>query len=341
MRLRVAGAVAIAVMLAALVPTAAAHPPTRPDGQPRIAFSRVDDAIGGFALWTATPNGTDQQRLTPGAAYFPSWAPDRSHLLFDFPDDDGGEQIGRIDADGSNFQQLTDLPGVSEAADYSPSGGSIVFDRFVPQGDDQPFFTSIWVMDADGGNPRPLFGPTSTTFDVEPDYSPDGSEIVFSRIGSTPSAKTRPTRCSSRPPTVRGSAASRPSVRASSIRTGHPTGDGCCSTWSRRRTRGTASTWCDPNGHGLHRILRSNETFIFYKPDFAPDGKRLVFGCFVVAEQQEDICTLDPRGRRVTRVVSTPGASRTSPSGAVDRRVGKTTAPSAPRARPSAIGATR
>ena len=185
LRLSAVGALTAFVALAGL-PAAATHTSSQHDKQARIAFSRADDAIGGFALWTATPSGGDQQRLTPGAAYFPSWAPDRSHLLFDFPDENGGEQIGRIDADGSNFQQLTDLPGVSEAADYSPSGESIVFDRFVPQGDDQPFFTSIWVMDADGGDPRPLFGPTSTTFDVEPDYSPDGSRIVFSRIRIDP-----------------------------------------------------------------------------------------------------------------------------------------------------------
>ena len=119
LRLSAVGALTAVVALAGL-PAAATHPSSRHDKQPRIAFSRADDAIGGFALWTATPSGGDQQRLTPGAAYFPSWAPDRSHLLFDFPDENGGEQIGRMGADGSNFQQLTHLPGVSEAADYSP-----------------------------------------------------------------------------------------------------------------------------------------------------------------------------------------------------------------------------
>ena len=44
-----------------------------------------------------------------------------------------------------------------------------------------------------------------------------------------------------------------------------------------------------PDGNGLHRILRSNETFIFYKPDFSPGGKLLILGCYVVAEQQEDV----------------------------------------------------
>jgi Tol biopolymer transport system component len=44
------------------------------------------------------------------------------------------------------------------------------------------FFTSLWVMKADGSRPRPLFGPGSRTFDVEPEYSPDGTRIAFSRL---------------------------------------------------------------------------------------------------------------------------------------------------------------
>jgi len=299
--------VAVGVVLAGLSPTiTAASPSPRHEGKSRIAFSRYDEAIDGFALWTSSPRGRGQLRLTPGAAYFPSWSPDRSHLLFDFPDENGGEQVGRVNADGTDFRQLTDLPGVSEAADYSPSGESIVFGRFVPQGDDQPFFTSIWVMDADGGDPHPLFGPDSTTFDVEPDYSPDGSRIVFSRIRTDPISKEE--------------------TYALFV----AAADG---SWQRQITRFGAGVehphWSPngrwvvfdvespenprngiylvrPNGHGLHRILRSNERFVFYKPDFSPDGKRLLFGCFVIAEEQEDICTLDRRGRRLTRVVSTP-----------------------------------
>ena len=304
MRLTVAAAVV--VVLAGHSPTAA-HPSSLHDGQPRIAFSRVDDAIGGFALWTATPSGRDQQRLTPGAAYFPSWAPDRSHLLFDFPDENGDEQIGRIDADGSNFQQLTDLPGVSEAADYSPHGDSIVFDRFVPQGENQPFFTSIWVMDADGGNPRKLFGPTSTTFDVEPDYSPDGSRIVFSRIRID--AVSQEETYALFVAAADGSWQRRITSFGAGVEHPHWSPDGRWVLFNVESPQNPKNGvyLVRPHGQGLHRILRSDETFIFYKPDLSPDGKRLLLGCFVIAEQQEDICTVDLRGRRVTRVVSTPG----------------------------------
>ncbi len=190
---RGATSVGVLVGVACLAGTAASTASPNPGQQhgeqrePRIAFSRLDPTVGGYALWSTTSRGTDQRRLTPGQAYFPAWAPNRSHLLFDFPDDDGDEQIGRVDADGSHFQQLTDLPGISEAADYSPDGSTIVFDRFVPQ--DGHFFTSLYVMNADGSNPHPLFGADSTTFDVEPDYSPDGRTIVFSRIRFDPATE--------------------------------------------------------------------------------------------------------------------------------------------------------
>ena len=68
-----------------------------------------------------------------------------------------------------------------------------------------------------------------------------------------------------------------------------------------------------PSGHGLHRILRSNDELIVYKPDFAPNGKRIVLGCFVVAEQQEDICMMKPNGRDVHRIVGTPQAFENFP----------------------------
>jgi hypothetical protein len=61
-----------------------------------------------------------------------------------------------------------------------------------------------------------------------------------------------------------------------------------------------------PDGDGLHRILRSDETFVFFKPDYSPDGRHLLLGCYVVAEKQEDICMMDLHGRRLTRVVRTP-----------------------------------
>lgn len=149
----------------------------------KIVFSRFDPAIDGYALWVAQATGLGQRRVTAGPAYFPAWSPDHSRLIFDFPDASGSEQVGRINADGTRFEALTEVPGVSEAVGHSPDGRHIFFDLFSP--DQAEFCTSIWVMQSDGDGPHPLFGRNSRTFHVEPEYSPYGSKIAFGRIAPT------------------------------------------------------------------------------------------------------------------------------------------------------------
>ena len=97
----------------------------------RIAFTRSrtgDDSV----LWTARSDGSHQRKVFKGPVYFPAWVPNQSRLVFDFPDDEGGEQIATIRANGSHFRQLTDLPGISESPDYAPGGQRIIFGRFSP-----------------------------------------------------------------------------------------------------------------------------------------------------------------------------------------------------------------
>jgi hypothetical protein len=49
----------------------------------------------------------------------------------------------------------------------------------------------VWVMRADGRRPRPLFGPSSQSFDVEPEFSPDGSKVIFARLIEEPGSPFR------------------------------------------------------------------------------------------------------------------------------------------------------
>jgi Tol biopolymer transport system component len=288
--------------------TASPTTATGDDGRgPRIAFSRFDQSIGGFALWTATSDGAHQRRLTRGQAYFPAWSPDRTHLLFDFPDEDGNEQIGRINADSSGFRQLTDLPGISEAADYSPDGKHIVFDRFVPRSD-EPFYTSLFVMRANGSHPRPLFGARSTTFDVEPDYSPSGAGIVFTRIRLDP--HTEQETYALFVARADGSRQRQVTPFRAGIEHPHWSPDGHWIIYNRDAGTSHPSNGIylvRPNGQDLRRIFRSSENgLVGFKPDFAPNGKRIVFGCFVGSQQQDDLCTMDTSGRNVQRIIRTP-----------------------------------
>lgn len=283
----------------------------------RIAFTRTNADFEGLSLWTARADGGDQRRIRDGVGSFPDWSPDRQRLLFDFTDEDGNQQLATVRADGSRFRQLTDVPGISEAGDYSPDGRTIVFDRSLQALDDPEFHTSLWVMKSDGSRARPLFGPSSKTFDVEPAYSPDGSKIAFARLIV-------------QPPDVPYTAALfvadadgsylrqltpyrhviehpkwSPDGRRIVFNIENPenSDDPLEGIWEVRVKGGPARHLLPATG-GLHG----------FKPDYSPDGQRILFGCFVQAQQQDDLCTMDADGDNIRRITRTPNHHENHPA---------------------------
>jgi len=100
-----------------------------------------------------------------------------------FSAQDGGDdptfQIFTMNADGSNVRQLTDDEFSSSDPAWSPDGQQIAFAtaREAPVGSN-----TLWVMDADGSNQRPLvFHPETgrPMFGNHPAWSPDGTKLAF------------------------------------------------------------------------------------------------------------------------------------------------------------------
>ncbi len=96
--------------------------------------------------------------------------------------------------DGSNLKRLTSTPGYDAEGDYSPDGKLIVFcslrdayptnklstDELKRLETDPSSFGEIYVMNADGSNPRRL---THTPgYDGGPFFTPDGQRIVWRRF---------------------------------------------------------------------------------------------------------------------------------------------------------------
>lgn len=101
--------------------------------------------------------------------YDPSWSPDGKKIVFTYlsPSNPSSREgsLGVINADGSNFVQLTPEDG-SQSPEWSPNGRKIVFTRNL----------NIYVMNADGTDIETLRQIDKSFW---PTWSPDGKRIAF------------------------------------------------------------------------------------------------------------------------------------------------------------------
>jgi Tol biopolymer transport system component len=280
---------------------------TFPGENGRIAFGRRDPNIGGFYIYTAKSDGSDVQQLTFVPSSFSDWRADGQRIAFEFTDSDGNEQIATVNPDGANQQQITFGPGFHGDPSWSPDGLHIVFDYSPLLPDDPNFTTDIYVMNSDGTNPQPV---TTGFFDVEPRCSPDGTRIVFSRIrkvagngfqqeaifiinadGSNP-----------RQLTAWGLAEEHPTWSPDSQwivfnvakESGHPIG----SSFSIYVMR--------PDGTDQHLLYNGRANMPAFKPQFSPDGTKILFGCYSRTNGSDDICVMNTDGSNVIDIISTP-----------------------------------
>ena len=294
---------------------------TFPGKNGRIAFGRFNDAIGGWQLYTANPDGTDVQPLAFVSSLFSDWRSDGKRIAFDFFDSDGNEQIASINPDGSDMQQITFGPGIHEVPSWSPTGTQIAFDYSPLLPDDPGFSTSIYVMNSDGSNPHAV---TTGGFDVEPSFSPDGTRIAFSRIhkfagnGFQQEAifVVNADGSNLQQLTAEGIAEEHPHWSPDSQwiifnlakESGHPTGSNLGIYLMR------------PDGTEQHLLwngrmnLRKDLPSAAHKALFSPDGKKILFGCWSYTNQSNDICVMDVDGTNVVDIISTPGLDENFPS---------------------------
>ena len=153
-------------------------PAWSPDGR-RVAFFSDRDAEK-KELYVLDLESGSVERLTHDEHYDSeaSWSPDGAGIVFTryFPapesgDHEGRGEIVRLDLESREETQLTRLGGYNGGLSHSPDGATIAFHR-VADGR-----AEIWLIDRDGGNPRPI---TDTFVDeYSPEWSPDGRWIAF------------------------------------------------------------------------------------------------------------------------------------------------------------------
>jgi len=131
-------------------------------------------------------DGSDLTRLTnlTGYAAHPVWSPDGRRIAFDVSGEGEGDKVYAMAADGSELTLLSSGPIGSGPGRplWSPDGTQVVF--FSTPGSPGAFSAEVWVIKADGSEPRRLYqGSCCIGTWAAPIWSPDGRYIAFG-VGS-------------------------------------------------------------------------------------------------------------------------------------------------------------
>jgi TolB protein len=150
-----------------------------PDGT-RIVFARDVPLTQALVATTMRPDGSDKRELTT-----PFWGiarsgftPDGKQILWETQQAGYVSVLWIMDADGTHQKRLTVAPlRAGETSAPSPDGKHVAFIN--NQNTSGVLPNMIFVMNLDGTGIMQLTQPIGTSHDVLPNYSPDGTKIVF------------------------------------------------------------------------------------------------------------------------------------------------------------------
>ncbi len=282
-------------------PTPAATPYAVKDGEPWIAYQWLQEFDASFpdkqGVYLVRPDGRDQHLLLTAPAGHPDWSPDGQRLAVATENADGTGEIWTLDADGTDVKQLMACSGAPcmyvGAPAWSPDGKQIAFQRVLTAPAPENEVDQIEVMDLATGAThvvaRPPVAGSETAEFINPRWSPDGMQIVFT-VMSYPTPPTDENILSSSIAVVRadGSEADAPRILTD------PALFGSYPDWSpdgRRivfntyplgsfqdTTKATNLYAIRPDGTGLTHVTHFGENDTrATQPTWTPDGKQIIF----------------------------------------------------------------
>jgi Tol biopolymer transport system component len=208
----------------------------------------------------------------------------------------GSQDLDAISPTGRHRMRLTDSPEDDSFPAYSGDGERIVFSRS-PVG--EPNSGQIWIMNADGSGQRQLTPGPPATADHDPVLSPNGKLIVFTRIT--------------------GSAEQLWIMRADGSDQHEVTFPGQSGEHAHGASfspdgRYVAFSHFDPatgyhdvsvisvDGTGERALTAASASHDAYQPDFAPNGKRVVFDFY--DQSQDDLWVVNLDGSGLSQLTS-------------------------------------
>ena len=138
----------------------------------------------GMNLWAVPRLGAEPRLLVSGTQVLNfTWSPDGHRLAYITADENPSPELWVVDVEGEEAPLLL-IQGRAElfsAPSWSPDGRTLAFSR-TPLGAETASAGDIWLVNADGGNLRPLL--RNDLEESSPAWSPDGHYLAFNRAGN-------------------------------------------------------------------------------------------------------------------------------------------------------------
>jgi Tol biopolymer transport system component len=159
------------------------QPSAAPDGS-AIAYHRFDE-VSGEATLMILRAGSEPKPLAGAPAALNremAWSPDGTRLLFVSDLDDPYGDLFVANLSGETLTEVTNLTesaGPDVTGMWSPDGKRIAFTSY------RSNYPSVWTMSSSGTDLKQITFGSNQHADYFPSWSPDGSSLVFQRIGAT------------------------------------------------------------------------------------------------------------------------------------------------------------
>ncbi len=153
------------------------HPTFSPDGE-QVAFSWDGTRQDNRDIYVTLAGSSDVRRLTsdPLPDQNPTWSPDARQIAFLRLRPDSST-IQLVSALGGADRKLSDFRG-ADSISWSPDGQWLAAGRS-GEYDKAAHPRGIYLIPADGGDPRPLIVSTPRVADSKPAFSPDGRRLAY------------------------------------------------------------------------------------------------------------------------------------------------------------------
>src|SRR5437870_159848 len=287
----------MSAVLASMLTIATLGHATFPGQNGQITYVHITPD-GDVHLFVANPDGSHEVQLLAMTSEGSDWTAKGDKIAFDFFDG-SAVQIGTINPDGSGFLQLTFDPAFHASPTWSPDGKRIAF-HFECDTEH-----GIQIIDASDGTVLLQVTSNLSGIDVEPQWSPNGEWIVFSRrtVNRADRGKATVELFLVRPDGT-GLHQLTPKGLNADFEGADWSPDGSRIAFSgKHNVPAVFGIWTiHPDGSGLTALIKGTDSAYFDRPTWSPDGTRLITPGWLDPSQGRSLWEVNADGSNLHKI---------------------------------------